>query len=1059
MTRVRIPVLATAAAVAWTTCARAEGPGGIPIRFRLDSPGLATIVIEDEAGNRVRNLVAEARLPSGEDVVWWDGFDEGERDSSGDLVRRRVAPGRYRARGLVHDGVHLRYEFPLYGPGDPPWKTKDGRGGWLADHSPPADVLYLPARSGSPYGGGRAQLLVCSTSGETGEEFVWLDEDGRRLYGRNEGFWGGTHLARDLGPRAIQEHAAYVFISGERDPDNDTMEVRAFTTRGDVESVAKITFPHDSVKRFKTDAEAYATNGLAVRDGIVAFSFTHHNKVLFADARTKRVVGEVALPSPRALHFDHAGRLLVVMGRQVKRFVWKAPATLEGEETVIADGLDDPRRVIEDERGRLYVSDGGTSHQVKVFDRDGKLLRAIGRPGGPQFGLYDDRKMSFPTGLALDGRGRLWVAEAETYPKRLSLWNADGELVRAWYGGPKYGGGGAIDPGDRSRAFYAEYEKGGGLEFALDWEKGRSTVRSIFWRADRFPEFAAIPVPAPERAIHVGKWTYLSVCYNGQLRFNQDRGTVLWRLDDDHVARPVAFLINAGDLNHPQWGWPLRRKDAINALWRGKDPDRVLVAWADRDNDQEIEPGEISWVEADRKEIGLMPLVADDLSFTTSFGTRVAPPTLDDRGIPTYDLSKRTTVGLSDLQRSPLIGGDRVLTYRDGTDAFFGADLQGRHRWRFNVTPEDEQPRPGLLLGATRFNGPPVRPRAGEAGDLVAISGEKGTIYLLTMDGLFLQTLGGDERNAPLWRMPEWRRGMLVDGVSFSAEHFHTTITQLQEGPIYVVAGHEHSSLLKVEGLESVHRREFAALDVSADALRGLPETRVERARKQTRDRLDVAIVDRAPAVDGRLDDWPEGTAWAPIGDRARGAVLVAGDRLYAAFRTGDPAALDNAGGGFRHLFKTGGALDLMIGADPHADPGRRSPARGDLRLLVTRANGKAVAVLSQAVAPDAPEGEHMLYESPVGRVAFDRVAVVSGSVSLARHDGDFELSVPLSVLGLRPAPGREILGDLGLLLGDGAQTTRRLYWNNLDTGLVSDLPTEARLRPENWGVWTFGKK
>ena len=35
-------------------------------------------------------------------------------------------------------------------------------------------------------------------------------------------------LARDDGPGALADHQAYVFMSGERDPDNDTVEVRAF---------------------------------------------------------------------------------------------------------------------------------------------------------------------------------------------------------------------------------------------------------------------------------------------------------------------------------------------------------------------------------------------------------------------------------------------------------------------------------------------------------------------------------------------------------------------------------------------------------------------------------------------------------------------------------------------------------------------------------------------------------------------------------------------------------------------------------------------------------------
>jgi hypothetical protein len=32
--------------------------------------------------------------------------------------------------------------------------------------------------------------------------------------------------------------------------------------------------------------------------------------------------------------------------------------------------------------------------------------------------------------------------------------------------------------------------------------------------------------------------------------------------------------------------------------------------------------------------------------------------------------------------------------------------------------------------------------------------------------------------------------------------------------------------------------------------------------------------------------------------------------------------------------------------------------------------------------------------------------------------------------------------------------TTQRLYWNNLDTAICSDIPSEAKLVPENWARW-----
>ncbi len=1039
-----------------------RGRVGIPIRFRTDRECFVTLVVEDAEGNRVRNLIAEARVPAGENTVWWDGYDDGEWDRGHNLVRHRVRPGRYRVRGLAHDGIRMRYEFAVYSPGTPPWKTRDGSGGWLADHSPPADVLFLP-EGGTPHVQAGPRLLVCSTSGETGEEFVWLDDDGRRLYGTNDGFWGGTHLARDAGPNTVAGEDAYVFISGERDPDNDTMEVRAFKGEGRIESVVKITFPHESVRRFKTNHEAYGANGLAVHDGLVVIAFTHQNKLIFADARRRSVVAEAAIPSPRGPSFDRQGRLYVITEAKVKRFsVNAAQPRLVDEATIIAEGVSEPRRTLVADDGTLYVADWGESHQIKIFAPDGKLLRAIGRPGGPQLGRYDEQRMSYPCGMAIDRRGRLWVAEAETYPKRLSQWRAaDGSFVRAWYGPPKYGGGGAIDPHDRRRFFYAEYDRGGGIQFDLDWERGESKVRSIHWRPERFEE--VVPGPAPERAYSVAGRTFLTNCFNGQLRFNQDRGATIWRLDADDIARPVAVLGNADDLNHHQWGWAMKHRTAINSLWKGKDPALIFFAWCDDNDDHVAQPGEVRWTETTRKnaqgrslrEIGLMPLVYPDLSVTTSYGTRLAPPTISASGVPIYDLSKTTVVGLADMQRSPLVGRDHALTYRDETDALFGSDLGGCRRWRMNWV-EGEPPSSDHLVQATRPNGPPVRPTVGEAGDLVAYSGEKGAIFLLTLDGLFVQTVGGDERMVPTWRMPENRRGMAIDGVTFSAEHFHPTITQVDGGEIYMVVGHEHSSIVRLEGFETVRRLELGSLAVDEGSLRGLPETLVERAREQGRNTLTVAIRQRAPEVDGRLDDWPAETTWAGISGQSRAAVTVAGDRLYAAFRVGDPTALANEGSDHRYLFKSGGALDLMLGTDPAADRNRQEPVVGDVRLLVAQSGGRTRAALFRAVAPNSPKRRDVLYQSPIGRVHFDEVADISGSVALVGQDGDFEFSVPLGVLGLRPQKGAEILGDLGILRGDGAQTTRRIYWNNLDTGLVSDIPSEARLRPSNWGVWRF---
>ncbi|MDQ3814813.1 MAG: hypothetical protein M3347_12795 [Armatimonadota bacterium] len=46
--------------------------------------------------------------------------------------------------------------------------------------------------------------------------------------------------------------------------------------------------------------------------------------------------------------------------------------------------------------------------------------------------------------------------------------------------------------------------------------------------------------------------------------------------------------------------------------------------------------------------------------------------------------------------------------------------------------------------------------------------------------------------------------------------------------------------------------------------------------------------------------------------------------------------------------------------------------------------------------------------------------------------------------------------GDIGLLRGQGGETTQRLYGSNKATGLMNDVPGEAQLLPGWSGLWQF---
>jgi hypothetical protein len=181
--------------------------------------------------------------------------------------------------------------------------------------------------------------------------------------------------------------------------------------------------------------------------------------------------------------------------------------------------------------------------------------------------------------------------------------------------------------------------------------------------------------------------------------------------------------------------------------------------------------------------------------------------------------------------------------------------------------------------------------------------------------------------------------------------------------------------------------------------------------------------------------------------------VRIGTKHLYAAWRTGDPEALIDSGGDYKFLFKRGGGVDLMIETSPPEKREGSDSVAGDLRLLVTTVGGQTKAVLYEAVVLGTVAKNRVLFDSPVGSMYFDAVVDVSAQVKLAQVAGDVEISIPLDVL-FKPILGQVVRADMGVLRGDGAQTIQRFYWNNTDTLIVGDIPSEARLMPTKWRLW-----
>jgi hypothetical protein len=1064
--------------------------GSIPIRFNLPSAGEVTLVIEEADGKRIRNLVSQTPFPRGDNTVWWDGTDDLGRDPDAydhgvyAIPGHLVQPGAYTVRGLWHQPLELRYQMTVYSSGTPPWPTADGSGGWMTNHTPASAVAFVPPERAP---GRKPLLYVGAWVSEGGSALSWLDLAGTKVGGRGwiGGNWtGAQYLAYDNGPSADSGTFLYAGSAWRENQDRTTpAEIRLtkLTPHGD-EAVLNRTFTFT----FMQDGSQLgsALGGLAVRNQLLAFSQTSLDRLIFVDAKRGLLVGTTPLPSPRGLAFDNNGCLLALSGTSLLRFtVAVNPAVLLNAETVVS-GLQNPQGVTVDSSGKIFVSDQGSSNQVKVYTKDGHLLATFGQAGPSLAGPYNSAHMNHPKGIAVDSNGRLWVAEDDFQPKRVSVWNPGGTLYRAFYGPPSYGGGGVLDPRDSTRCFYE------GMEFHIDLQKREQKLQRIYYRLDSDSVLGANGA-IPDKPIEFAGRRYLT---NAFKTATAGKGNAFLFLDSGSVAVPVAGVGRAQE-------WDLLKQPAYRALWPpGISPrDNVwahpaFFAWSDLNGNGEAEPEEIVILP------GLIGGVTmgDDGSFILSYlmrgsdsgsAARLRPIRVTDLGVPIYDFAQ--TEPLAPGQRANGDGGDQALIGSNGwlvqttapppfSKYGIGGSRNGTPQWSYpslwpGLHPSHSSPPPdqtGMLIGTTHLLGGLVDHP--QAGPLFFLNGNQGNVYVFTQDGLFVSQLFQDVRQGKLWQMPSEQPNALLNELTLHDENFYPSASRDSKGNVYLVAG-TIPAVVRADKLETVKRFDPWQVRVSAADLRRCEESALRRrsnlqAAGGSRS-LKVSILPNQPPLDGNPEDLPI-SDWASIDTRgvaayfdaktepydAKGAILVAGSSLIAAWRTGEPHLLENSGTHAAELFHTGSGLDLMLQTDAAANPGRSEPAKGDLRLFITRVHGENRVAIYKPVAPEATDREKALFRSPSRTLTFDFVQDVSNQVKLVSDShGGYEVSVPLKLLGLTPHEGLRLKGDIGILRGSGGQTLQRVYWSNKATGIVSDVPSEAMLTPNMWGVFEFG--
>jgi hypothetical protein len=724
--------------------------------------------------------------------------------------------------------------------------------------------------------------------------------------------------------------------------------------------------------------------------------------------------------------------------------------------------LQAPKQIIEADH-EIYITDWGTSHQVKVFSAaTGKLVRMIGKPGGPQIGAYDEQRMAHPLGMTVDSKGVLWVAEEDYLPKRISRWEArTGKFINAWYGPTQYGGGGFADPHDLYRAYYPSIGNPGSmglLEFRVDPKTGDSHLTAVRYR---YPDplndiisyggYPPKPIFFPNDMIPVGSHggitpaqtfyrngkQYFTDSYNTYW-YNQSPVTTLWILENG-VCRPIA---SAGWVGSGVHRWATLDEPEIKRNIPPGNPDGVFFVWTDRNHDHAVQADEVQFIRpAERGPAGVV--IQPDLSVISGGPYHLPVASVDFAGVPSYDLRKLTLLSSTPSQ------GDVALS----PDGWFVAGQSGykdgQLKWTLPSHGSSVPPAgSGDLQDPKRMLGYPVRPAKGEAGYMVARYSYMGEIYVYTTDGLLVATLGGDTRTSPFWPYRQQKLGMEITGLSFEAEQFWPFMFGEDDGNVYLSIGKWHTSIVRLDGLDTVRRVDLGYIEATKDELARMEPLRVQTQTKaKLREEVDVYRVKSAKST----PEWPA-QDWAPIDTNSSFQLGTDGKHLIVAYRTNQPQLLRDSAVEFPFAFTQGGGLDLMIRAQGASDS--RQVLIGDVRLFVTQRAGKLLAVLYRQKAAKA--GNRVVFASPVGEVVFDDVEDVSNQVQLIANGGNYQITVPLDLLGVDPAKGRMYRGDVGMVLSDGARAQARVYWHNKADAMTADVPTEARLSPSQWGLFRF---
>ncbi len=524
------------------------GAEPLGVHYRLSEPGQVSLAVyERDTGVMLRTLLSGEPQEAGAHSVAWDGLDR---------LGNPVVPGTYEWKLLQTPGLKSEYLLTLgTNPGTAPYDTWPGNHNGIHGVAVDGDNLYIAA-SGAEVS---PMLIVTSldgterrhTAGQAeawqgairlisgGEFYYFLQGNGRLGIRRTDGEWVGHHAFKDL-------------VWPEDEPKNvgQRMDI-ALDVAGERHQFAVSYRDHDTIRWVD----------------VGTLDPQRRADVAFLDS--------VTVPDPRGIAFDQEGRLLVTSESRLLRLSRENQVP-----EVLAEDLVAPERVdVCAATGDIFVVDGGASQQIKRFGSDGALRKTYGREGGRKQGLYVATDFLGVSDIAADGKGGFVICEMGTAPRRVTHFNASGEVVNEWYGGQQFFQHANPDPADPTSVWISSHW-GWVVQVKMDYEARSWKVFATY----RVQGMANGMMPGHHS--HVG-WEIRR--HNGVAYLTRDGLPYLLRVDEEnHALIPV--MASGNQITHY---WSAQPEFIQQLLENDRQSPYKSYLWTDRNGDGLVQPEEV----------------------------------------------------------------------------------------------------------------------------------------------------------------------------------------------------------------------------------------------------------------------------------------------------------------------------------------------------------------------------------------------------------------------------------------------------------------------------------